>query len=595
MKNFILNILLVLVIQNATAQVFIDDAFVSSTLENKMSIFKDSTNSLKIEDILNTKESLPFKVFEDPSPNLGYDSSNFWIHFKVKNITPKKLEFFIKIYRIAPDKSFFYLCQNKAVLDSNKFDWKEPMYLRQTQSKMIASKFSIEAGKEYDIYYLHQSRWNLVNLGIEIWSKRDFLISENFENIIYGILIGGMLLAVCMAVYLGFESMEKVYFYYSAYSMCSVLSILSLGGILTQLFGYHFRIFTGPESYFLYFLGTIAFNILFTHHFLEINQKGPKWLYNMGKFIVFLCGLLAFIIIYDYKIIERVRFINLYLVFTPTFIISVLFSIVRKEILGKLYMLAFLPLFVLMILIIASEAKIINTPILLPYITLGIFFELIVLLIGLAYRLYNFKREKQKLESELVFLNIQTQEIERKRLAQDLHDDLGGTLSAIKGKVANEIQNPETLYLVEKAIEDLRSISRNLLPPELAKNGLSKAIQQSIERLQSSTTIGFTFITFGIEKRMSEERELNIYRVVSELLNNTVKHSKASKATIQVIFYDEYVHISVEDTGVGIKTEEKNWGIGLKNVNSRIEFLKAKLLKDSNENGTTFIIEVSYI
>ncbi len=228
-------------------------------------------------------------------------------------------------------------------------------------------------------------------------------------------------------------------------------------------------------------------------------------------------------------------------------------------------------------------------------------FELIILTYGLTIRYNKFKKVNSvlvlnlaKLKNEVSEKIIQTQETERRRLAQDLHDDLGGTLSAIKGRLSNETVHLETIHLVEKAIEDLRLVSRNLMPPELANEGLVKAISHTIERLQNTFQIEFTYISFGNEVRLSEEKELNIYRIVAELLNNVVKHSKATKAIIQLIYYEKYLLISFEDNGIGINTNENSWGIGLKNINSRVEFMKAKIITDSNATGTTFMIEVLY-
>lgn len=94
--------------------------------------------------------------------------------------------------------------------------------------------------------------------------------------------------------------------------------------------------------------------------------------------------------------------------------------------------------------------------------------------------------------------------------------------------------------------------------------------------------------------RLNADAELNIYRIIGELLNNILKHAKASKGVVQLLYYDDYLLVSVEDNGRGIKTEEKNWGIGLKNINSRVEYLKAELSIDTGPLGTTVIIKMPY-
>ncbi len=226
-------------------------------------------------------------------------------------------------------------------------------------------------------------------------------------------------------------------------------------------------------------------------------------------------------------------------------------------------------------------------------------FILGVVLVFFIFRTLSINRKATELklslsnsQNQLVKQVIQTQETERQRLAKDLHDDLGGTLSAIKGKIANEKASQEAINLVEKAIDDLRYISRNLSPPELENDGLIISIKNTIDRIQHVSNIHFTLITFGEKQRLNQDIKLNIYRIITELINNVLKHSKAQNAIIQIIYYQEYIQILVEDDGVGIKSDKNNWGIGLKNINSRVEFLGAKLNIDSSPKGTTVTIEV---
>lgn len=227
--------------------------------------------------------------------------------------------------------------------------------------------------------------------------------------------------------------------------------------------------------------------------------------------------------------------------------------------------------------------------------------ELFTLSIAIIYRFRLIETEKNTLnivvfqqKENLLSVELQAQEMERERLAKDLHDDLGGTLTAIKNMIATKSSKVQLLPLIDRAIIDLRNVSKNLLPLNLSRNGLIKAVQQNISYLQIASNIEFNFITFGNKKRLNEEKELHTYRIIAELLNNIVKHSAATKATIQVLYYDDYVHISIEDNGVGIDKHKQSTGIGLMNIQSRIEYLKSKLIIDTNENGTLITFDVYY-
>ncbi|GAB3909228.1 sensor histidine kinase [Larkinella knui] len=220
----------------------------------------------------------------------------------------------------------------------------------------------------------------------------------------------------------------------------------------------------------------------------------------------------------------------------------------------------------------------------------------LILITGVSIRYYTrFKLRRQRIELKKV---LQAQEEERQRLAADLHDDLGATLAAIKGTL--EIIHPPTdglvkpITMMEKAIRDLRHISHNLMPPEFAKLGLSEIIQETVRRAEEGSALEFEFITFGQERRLDNQTELTIYRIAVELMQNAIRHSKASRITVQLIFYPQYVTLLVEDNGRGymVSEEESQSGIGLRNIRSRVAYLGSRLLIDSGERGTTITLQV---
>ena len=232
-------------------------------------------------------------------------------------------------------------------------------------------------------------------------------------------------------------------------------------------------------------------------------------------------------------------------------------------------------------------------------------FEIFILTLGLVLRFKAVFTDKERLQQEVnrqeqlrLETIIQVQEEERQRLAADLHDDLGATLSAIKGQLETVPHANETLIrpigLMEKAIRDLRHISHNLMPPEFAKLGLTEVIRETVRRAETNSDIQFLFITHGQERRLTNEVELTMYRIALELINNAVKHAKAQQVTIQLIFYPNYVTLLVEDDGQGysVSDQTNQSGIGLRTIRSRVTYLKSTLLVDSGERGTTITLNV---
>ena len=241
-------------------------------------------------------------------------------------------------------------------------------------------------------------------------------------------------------------------------------------------------------------------------------------------------------------------------------------------------------------------------------------FLLIVLLL-----LYNSYRLKQKnkyqhainrQQNELFNAIVTTQDMERKRIAQDIHDSLGSVLSAAKLKLssleeskmilsAGQLENyQDSLALLDEASTELRNISHNIMPATLSKLGLEAALQNLIGKIAVHSNIQINFTTHGLENRIEENTEMSIYRIVLELINNIVKHAAAKKVTLQLIKYPTYINLVIEDNGVGFNFEkimEEKKGIGMGNIFSRVDYLKGTVEIDSLPGkGTTVIIEIPY-
>lgn len=199
---------------------------------------------------------------------------------------------------------------------------------------------------------------------------------------------------------------------------------------------------------------------------------------------------------------------------------------------------------------------------------------------------------------------MEGEEKERSRLAKDLHDGLGGLLSSVKLHFSNIGSGNEMLQQSEdfkKAVElldttssEARKISHNLMPGALVKFGLVEALQDFCNNISSSNSLKIDFQSFGIEKRLPEAIEIMIYRIVQELINNTVKHADANEAIVQLMGSEKKLHLTVEDNGKGFDPDKlKNPGAGINNIRSRVEFLNGILDFDSELGvGTTVNVEV---
>jgi two-component system NarL family sensor kinase len=199
---------------------------------------------------------------------------------------------------------------------------------------------------------------------------------------------------------------------------------------------------------------------------------------------------------------------------------------------------------------------------------------------------------------------LQGEEQERRRLARDLHDGLGGMLAGAKINLSAQIEDTfsqsqrtelEKITLqLDHSVTELRRIAHNMMPVNLLKFGLTTALKDLCESLMSDNT-HIDFQALGIEDSLREEVQLHIYRIVQELLSNAVRHAHASNIILQCSQNDHLFFITQEDNGKGfdLATASNAKGIGLSNIKNRVGFLKGKIDIDSVPNeGTTINIEL---
>lgn len=219
------------------------------------------------------------------------------------------------------------------------------------------------------------------------------------------------------------------------------------------------------------------------------------------------------------------------------------------------------------------------------------------------------QRKIKELEDEIKIASmhsvIEGQEIERERIAKELHDSLGGLLSTVKLQIDNArlvangnnaIDYDRAHQLLDTAVEEVRTISRNLQPVSLKKLGLVAAIKDLINRFDSENSPEIYFQYYNIPSQMDKMLSLTVYRIVQELLTNSLKHAKANEILIQINLEDDDLVLQYEDDGVGYDPNLiVKKGMGLENIKSRVNYLHGSLSVDTEPGaGLSVLIRLKY-
>ena len=206
---------------------------------------------------------------------------------------------------------------------------------------------------------------------------------------------------------------------------------------------------------------------------------------------------------------------------------------------------------------------------------------------------------------------IDSQEQERQRIAAELHDSLGQNLLVIKnyalmGLTTAEDDNPMREHLVEisdaatLSIEEVRQIAHNLRPYQLERLGLTRTLQSMLQQIANASDIGFTWEVDQIDGLLSKEGEIGLYRIVQEALNNILKHSKASDASVSIQLDGDELHVTITDNGCGFTVEARGTaelqkrGFGLTGSAERVRMLGGKqTIRSAPGQGTTIFITIT--
>ena len=195
-------------------------------------------------------------------------------------------------------------------------------------------------------------------------------------------------------------------------------------------------------------------------------------------------------------------------------------------------------------------------------------------------------------QRQLLEAAIMVEEKERERIAKNIHDDVGMLLNVTKlnlTKISRNIDKKqiiqevvfESLTLVDETINNIRGIAKDLVPPTLLRLGYLNGIAELSRTISATGEVKVNFTCNEMDFRFKENVELQLYRLTVELVNNILKHAKASIINIQVLSSPKLINIAITHNGVGISDDDvlrisqEQRGIGLKSIESRAQLIDA--------------------
>jgi two-component system NarL family sensor kinase len=215
--------------------------------------------------------------------------------------------------------------------------------------------------------------------------------------------------------------------------------------------------------------------------------------------------------------------------------------------------------------------------------------------------------ENKRLKNEIIKIEIETQERERREIGQDLHDELGSALLTIKmnlGLVEKQglflYDSSEALqelkFSLDGAIEYVKGMSRVISPAFLENFGLSRSVVQMVKRINSSCVAKVDFIESGATVELSKDKQLHIFRMMQEILNNALRHASPWRIVVSFLWGCDSLTVEIKDDGYNYRLSEKHQsaGLGLNNILNRASLIGAEFTNESLSMGNLARIKIPY-
>ena len=596
----------------AQQKLTINTDFVENTLQGYLWHFPDATHQFDVDQILEIRRKGGGEVLNRQVSNLGDGNESHWLVFNVQNQTVKSQQLVLEVHLMLDEIEFFAFDGPKLIRHVPTYSWHVPTIDRDLPHTAFTYWLELPTRHIQTIAFRLVRKNGVLSLPIKLHQQRKFTLNTEHNHLMHGLAAGVLLLAFILGIALFMLSRKWLYFFYAGYILGISIFILAEQDYLNQYLLPYSNTLAGPGAWAIGLMISTFNHNFFSLLFLRIGLRKRNYL-------VYLCwgvngiaaGIFGWLII-GFPLSDILYQVVLFLcaAYILLAFAILIYGIFKRTLEAYLYTLAVGPFFFLSILTVFSMLDILpRLWLVIELIDYAPIAEIVVLCVGLAYTFQRSQLEKVKallvisnLREKVVTVRADAQGAERKRIAADLHDNLGGMMSAIRLSI--EAMDTSALSPKEKAVyenvlnmtrqayNDVRLLAHNLQPEELEKFGLSEALQRLVHKLNDSQLIHFSLITNSLA-RLSKELEFNLYSICLELANNIVKHSQASEATFEFVTKNEQLQLFVTDNGQGFMANNTSDGMGMRTVQERTGQMGGTLKIHSQPGeGTMFLFSI---
>lgn len=597
-SKIILMLICFLFFQKANSQeIFkIKDNFTSINFDEHINVYS-TTDSIFPKSLLENDIS-----WEENKISYGFSKSFYWLRFSIQNDSDTSKQLYFEVDN--PHLRFieFYKVEENDVVLKYKCGRHMPFDVRPIDNVRFIFPINLAKNEKGNYFVKVDKRLSSISFPTKLWNKNEFTKMYNKINLLNGIYFGGLLLAAIYSLFAFFYLKRRLYLYYFLY-------VIFVGFYVFTSVGYSFQYIIKNSFVFnsyarvICLVFTVFFHAKFIQTLLNTNVNVKKLHRTINILASSLLLLMVVWLFFDpfYKKLVTNYLKITYLLILILIILFIWISIVsykKKKRIAKLYLLSFSAILIAGIWLLLQEYN--WFPFSRPDISplyFGSFFEVLILSVTLISEMLLVLKEKEELtmqvaekQQEIIQAYVDGIEKEKLRISEELHDDIGSKLSNLNRFISSEdaVSN-KTRSKIENIINDVRNISHKLSPNKSIFS-FKEQIENVVEESLSGSEIDYKLYQAGKYQHLSDDQKLNVYRIVQEFLQNTIKHSRATFVEIQLTKIDDNLILTIEDNGIGFDTKEKKKGLGLTNIQRRVDYLNGKLELSSIQNKGTYMV-----
>ena len=584
----------------------------------------DTTGKATINDAIEHKRSRQFAIWPSDKTtfNLGMSCVDVWLHVPVHNQSSKDICLIWQLEN-AIDSARLYIETGNSVHAHSAVSFYAPLARRALPVKALFDTIWLSPGAEAGLYFhVFKNHYN-TNIPMTLLPLDTFLQHENRTNNIYTAYISIFIFIILFNVFLFISLRDPIHLWYSLFIFSISMMLLIDAYYPVLIFPdllYRITAVTEPLPYVDW--GMVGSGLVMQLLLGQDRTNSYFWLpFRILLGLGFATGALQLIvsmwslgggISYPFYYFHTIS--NLFVLVS---VFMGMCSVVEKVIQRSPIALVYFCTSMLPILgILNSYLNCIgftNFSFMFPSsVAIGIMAEIIVLTMLLTQRYNVLQKEKNQLlqqqlamQKELGDRIAETQENEQKRIAEDLHDGIGSMLTALRMMINKGIHHftakglPEAAEILlpiqqqlDKVVVDIRTISHNLMPKDFEQSEFDSIIRDHLSVINAVSEVNVEYYLDPLINQLPKGLQISLFRIFTELLNNSLKHSQTQHITAQFIIHPHILMLMIEDEGIGFAMDKANDGIGLKNIRSRVRFLSGKISFDSSPKGTIIIVEI---